>query len=56
MDVKSLLKLSRMLNSGTKKAPPPTPAAVATEPICALLNSLKCIAVGDHLSCRAVRC
>ena len=28
------LKLRRMLKSGTKKAPPPTPAAVATDPIC----------------------
>ena len=34
----SSLKRSRMLNSGTKKAPPPIPAAVATEPICTALT------------------
>lgn len=32
--VECLLKLRRMLKSGTKNAPPPTPAAVATDPIC----------------------
>ena len=40
MATKSLLKRSRMLKSGTKKAPPPIPAAVATEPICTVLTVL----------------